>query len=47
MGYKSDHSGGLNMAMADGSVTFINETINYRVWVFLGSRSDGQPVQVP
>ena len=26
---------------------FINETIDYRTWVFLGSRSDGENVQVP
>ena len=47
MGYKSEHSGGLNMAMADGSVHFISEVIDYRTWVFLGSRSDGEVVQCP
>jgi prepilin-type N-terminal cleavage/methylation domain-containing protein/prepilin-type processing-associated H-X9-DG protein len=47
MGFKSDHAGGLNMAMADGSVCFINETIDYRTWVFLGSRNDGETAQVP
>ena len=47
MGFKSKHPGGLNMAMADGSVCFVNDTINYRTWVFLGSRSDGENVQVP
>jgi len=47
MGFKSDHPGGLSMAMADGSVTFINEAIDYRTWVLLSSRSDGLPVQVP
>ena len=47
MGFKSDHPGGLNMAMADGSVTFINETINYATWVFLSSRSDGEIIQLP
>ena len=47
MGFKSDHPGGLNMAMADGSVFFINETINYPTWVFLSSRSDGEPVSIP
>jgi len=41
-GYKSDHPGGLNMATADGSVHFIHETIEYRTWVFLGSRRDGE-----
>jgi prepilin-type N-terminal cleavage/methylation domain-containing protein len=47
MGFKSDHADGLNMAMADGSVHFIQEAINYPIWVFLGSRSDGEDSQVP
>jgi prepilin-type N-terminal cleavage/methylation domain-containing protein/prepilin-type processing-associated H-X9-DG protein len=46
-GFKSKHSGGLNMAMADGSVAFVNETINYATWVFLGSRSDGETALLP
>jgi prepilin-type N-terminal cleavage/methylation domain-containing protein/prepilin-type processing-associated H-X9-DG protein len=46
-GFKSKHPGGLNLAMADGSVSFVNETINYATWVFLGSRSDGVPVMLP
>jgi prepilin-type N-terminal cleavage/methylation domain-containing protein len=47
MGFKSKHPGGLSMAMADGSITFINETIAYQTWVLLGSRSDGFTVQAP
>jgi prepilin-type N-terminal cleavage/methylation domain-containing protein/prepilin-type processing-associated H-X9-DG protein len=43
-GFKSDHTGGLNMAMADGGIQFINETIDYRTWVCLSARSDGYPV---
>jgi hypothetical protein len=46
-GFKSKHPGGLNMALGDGSITFINETIAYRTWVLLGNRSDGYSVQAP
>ncbi|MCS7305150.1 MAG: DUF1559 domain-containing protein [Thermoguttaceae bacterium] len=46
-GFKSNHPGGLNMALADGSVRFIQESIDYRTWVFLGARSDGEPISVP
>ena len=32
------------MALADGSVLFVNESIDYRTWNFLGDREDGQVV---
>ena len=47
IGFKSEHRGGLNMAMVDGSSRFIADTIDYRIWVFLGARDDGRTVQVP
>jgi len=46
-GFHSRHPGGLNMAMTDGSITFIPETIDYMVWNFLGDKADGQPVTLP
>lgn len=46
-GFKSQHPGGLNIALADGSVRFIQETVDYRTWVFLGGRDDGEVVAVP
>jgi len=46
-GFKSEHRGGLNMAMVDGSARFIADSIDYRVWVFLGARADGRTVQLP
>jgi hypothetical protein len=45
-GFNSLHPAGLLMAMTDGSVHFVSETIDYEVWVFLGSRSDGQIAQL-
>lgn len=40
-GYMSQHVGGLHMAMADGSVRFISENINYNTWAVLGDKADG------
>ena len=31
-GFNSLHPGGVNMALSDGSVLFVNDTIDYRVW---------------
>ncbi len=47
LGFKSEHPGGLHMAMADGSVHFISESIDYRTWVFLGDRASGEVVRLP
>lgn len=41
-GFKSEHAGGMQMGMADGSVQFVTDTIDYRTWVFLGARADGE-----
>jgi prepilin-type processing-associated H-X9-DG protein len=46
-GFNSYHPGGLMMAMADGSVHFVNETITYETWVYLGDRADGNPALLP
>jgi prepilin-type N-terminal cleavage/methylation domain-containing protein/prepilin-type processing-associated H-X9-DG protein len=37
-GFKSMHPGGANMGMCDGSVHFVQETIDYYLWNALGSR---------
>ena len=41
--FKSEHPGGVNMAMSDGSVHFISENIEYFVWCVLGDRDSGAP----
>ena len=41
---QSFHPGGVQVVMADGSVKFINTTINYQTWLGLGSRNGGEAV---
>jgi prepilin-type N-terminal cleavage/methylation domain-containing protein/prepilin-type processing-associated H-X9-DG protein len=40
----SNHSGGVNVGFADGSVKFIKNTINLQTWWALGSRNMGEIV---
>jgi prepilin-type processing-associated H-X9-DG protein len=44
-GFKSKHPGGANLAMADGSVHFINENIDYANYQRLGDRRDGEALE--
>jgi prepilin-type processing-associated H-X9-DG protein len=43
----SDHSGGANFGLADGSVTFLMDSIDPNVFALLGSMADGQAVSPP
>jgi len=38
------HRGGVNLAMADGSVRFVSETISRDVWWAIGTRSGGETI---
>lgn len=40
----SRHTGGVMVAMADGSVRFVSRTINVLTWRALGSRDGGEPI---
>ena len=40
----SNHSGGVNVGLADGSVRFIKNTIDLPTWWALGSRSVGEVI---
>jgi prepilin-type N-terminal cleavage/methylation domain-containing protein/prepilin-type processing-associated H-X9-DG protein len=41
-GFKSRHTGGVNFALADGSVRFISQYINMQTYQYLGDRNDGR-----
>ncbi len=43
-GFNSMHPGGVVMALVDGSVHFIDETIDYVTWQYLGNKDDGRVV---
>jgi prepilin-type N-terminal cleavage/methylation domain-containing protein/prepilin-type processing-associated H-X9-DG protein len=44
-GYRSNHPAGANFLMADGSVQFINDSINIHIYRAYGGRDDGLPVK--
>jgi prepilin-type N-terminal cleavage/methylation domain-containing protein/prepilin-type processing-associated H-X9-DG protein len=46
-GFKSNHSGGANFAFGDGSVHFINQSIDQLTYIKLGVRNDGQVASLP
>ena len=46
-GFKSNHPGGTNFSLADGSVRFFSETINHKTYQYLGCRHDAQPITIP
>jgi prepilin-type N-terminal cleavage/methylation domain-containing protein/prepilin-type processing-associated H-X9-DG protein len=43
-GFKSNHPGGSQFAMVDGSVRFLRQTISHRTYQLLGCRHDGQSI---
>jgi prepilin-type processing-associated H-X9-DG protein len=47
MGYKSNHSGGANFGLLDGSVRFISQTVDPITLIKLCVRNDGEPVTLP
>jgi prepilin-type N-terminal cleavage/methylation domain-containing protein/prepilin-type processing-associated H-X9-DG protein len=46
-GYKSQHGGGVNVAMGDGSIQFMTENIDYRLYNNLGTRAGGEVALLP
>jgi prepilin-type N-terminal cleavage/methylation domain-containing protein len=46
-GYKSRHPSGAHLMMADASVRFANEAIDFDVYYTLGARSSGEVKQLP
>jgi prepilin-type N-terminal cleavage/methylation domain-containing protein/prepilin-type processing-associated H-X9-DG protein len=43
----SYHPGGANIGMADGSVRFVSETIDFTVWLAAGSRANNEALPLP
>jgi len=46
-GFSSQHPAGLNMALCDGSVRFIPNSIDFTAWCRAGDKADGQVVDLP
>jgi prepilin-type N-terminal cleavage/methylation domain-containing protein/prepilin-type processing-associated H-X9-DG protein len=46
-GFKSRHGGGSNFVLADGSVHFLSENIDYRLFNGLGTRNGQEVVTIP
>jgi prepilin-type N-terminal cleavage/methylation domain-containing protein/prepilin-type processing-associated H-X9-DG protein len=44
-GFRSNHPAGANFLLADGSVQFINDSINIHIYRAYGGRDDGLPVK--
>jgi hypothetical protein len=44
-GFKSDHVGGAQFVLGDGSVHFLSENIDYTTYQRLGSRNEGETAQ--
>jgi len=41
---QSNHPGGVNVLMADGSVKFVKDSINRRTWMALGTKAGGEVI---
>jgi prepilin-type processing-associated H-X9-DG protein len=44
---RSKHTGGVNLALADGSVRFVSDTVDLAVWRAMGTAMGGEAVVVP
>ncbi|MDR3637451.1 MAG: DUF1559 domain-containing protein [Isosphaeraceae bacterium] len=40
----SNHAGGVNVGMADGSVKFVKDSVSYQTWWAVGTRNGGETV---
>jgi prepilin-type N-terminal cleavage/methylation domain-containing protein len=46
-GFRSSHAGGTYFLMGDGAVRFMEDTIDYQTYQYLGAKNDGQPISEP
>lgn len=47
MSFRSRHPGGANFCMADGSVQFVNDSIDYVLYTRLSTKAEGEAAVVP
>ncbi|MEA1950519.1 MAG: DUF1559 domain-containing protein [Planctomycetota bacterium] len=47
LGFRSRHPGGAQFLFGDGSVHFLNETIDHWTYQYLGAKADDRPVAIP
>jgi prepilin-type processing-associated H-X9-DG protein len=43
----SYHTGGVNVALVDGSVRFVSSNVDTAAWTAAGSRNGGEPISLP
>jgi prepilin-type processing-associated H-X9-DG protein len=46
-GFRSRHPGGSNFTCVDGSVHFVSDSIDHKLFQLLGCRNDGQAITFP
>ena len=46
-GARSEHPGGINVALCDGSVHFLHQKVNFDIYQGLCTRSGGESVTIP
>lgn len=46
VGFKSAHDGGAHFLFGDGSVQFLNDSIDHQTYQFLGNKADGKPASM-
>lgn len=47
MTFRSRHPGGANFCLADGSVRFVNENIDYILYTWLSTKAEGEAASLP
>jgi prepilin-type N-terminal cleavage/methylation domain-containing protein len=43
-GFNSMHPGGVNVALTDGSIHFVNDSVDYVTWQYVGNKADGKAI---
>ena len=46
-GFKSQHTGGVNFALGDGSIHFLSQSIDHWTYQYLGGKSEGKVASIP